>query len=483
MTLRETHLAEIPRSSVPTACVFHPDREELNELVSVLAEIGYEAVGTCDPDEALSLCRRGMCRVILADVGVPGRNEHAFLDQVMQCDPGVRVIIVSGSYTLESALEAIRRGATDFLPKPVDQTRLKRTLDEVSTLYDQRRRVRALEEALLNDLEFHGIVGKSPTMLEVFDFARKIARHYTNVLFVGPTGSGKEVVAKALHQISPVSQQRLALCNCSALVDSLLESQLFGHIRGAFTGATETRPGLFEYANGGTVFLDEIGETSLAMQAKLLRVIQNREIQRVGSPEVRHVNVRIIAATNRDLRTEVMEGRFRKDLFYRLSSIQIRIPSLAERLDDIPLLIHFFLKKYNRTYDKNIAGLTRRAQALLLQHSWPGNVRELENVISTACLTTIGDFIDIHDLPEQFQRVRSGDDFASDRNWRPLQLDTICQQHVQRVLELCRGNRVRASEILGISRTSLYRYLKAAMPGDPGSTVSGHTHGLAQSHA
>jgi len=267
------------------------------------------------------------------------------------------------------------------LPKPIDRAHLKKTLDDAAKLYDQRRRVRVLEEQLLRDLEFHGIVGKSPAMLEVFDFARKVARHYTNVLLAGATGSGKELVARAIHQLSPVGQQKLAVCNCSALVDTLLESQLFGHMRGAFTGATDTRPGLFEYANGGTVFLDEVGEMSLAMQAKVLRVIQNREIQRVGSPEVRQVNVRLIAATNRDLRAEVLSGRFREDLFYRLSSIQIRIPSLAERLEDIPLLVQFLLHKYNAAYGKHIAGLTRRAQTVLLQHSWPGNVRELENVI------------------------------------------------------------------------------------------------------
>jgi transcriptional regulator with PAS, ATPase and Fis domain len=277
-------------------------------------------------------------------------------------------------------------------------------------------------------------------------------------LLIGPTGTGKELVARAIHQISPVSQQRLAICNCSAMVDSLLESQLFGHMRGSFTGATDTRPGLFEYANGGTVFLDEVGETSLPMQAKLLRVIQNREIQRVGSPQVMQVNVRLIAATNRDLRTEVLAGRFREDLFYRLSSIQIRIPSLAERLEDIPLLVQFFLKKYNEAYGKNIAGLTRRVQTVLLQHAWPGNVRELENVISSASITATGDFIDISDLPEQLQRrgPRGGDE----EEWRPLSLEEVRKVHIQRVLGMCQGNRLRAAQILGIGRTSLYRYLK-----------------------
>src|SRR6202166_4322231 len=184
-------------------------------------------------------------------------------------------------------------------------------------------------------------------MVEVFEMVRKVARHYTNILLIGATGAGKELIAKAIHQMSPANLQKLAVCNCSAMVDTLLESQLFGHMRGSFTGATDTRPGLFEYANNGTVFLDEVGETSLAMQAKLLRVIQNREIQRVGSPEVRQINVRLIAATNRDLRTEVLAWRFRAALFYRLSSIQIRVPSLTERLEDIPLLVQFFLKKYN----------------------------------------------------------------------------------------------------------------------------------------
>src|SRR5258707_1314576 len=446
-----------PRSAL-TPCILDDDPAQLEMLSAVIADMGYEAITTSDPEEALRLVKNGQCRLVLVDVHMPAIDGYEFLDRATRSDPGVHTILMSGDYTLDSALEAIRRGASDFLPKPIDRVRLKRSLDDVAAVHDQRRRVRALEEQLLKDLEFHGIVGKSPAMLEVFDFTRKVARHYTNVLLVGPTGAGKELVARAIHQISPVGQQRLAVCNCSAMVDTLLESQLFGHVCGAFTGATDTRQGLFEYANGGTVFLDEVGETSLPMQAKLLRVIQNREIQRVGSPEVKQVNVRLIAATNRDLRAEVLSGRFREDLFYRLSSIQIRIPSLAERLEDIPLLVQFFLKKYNDSYGKNIAGLTRRTQTVLLQPPWPGNGRELENVISTACITATGDFIDISDLPEHLQHRNTR--LAGDEDWRPLSLEEVRKVHIQKVLQMCNGNRLRAAQILGIGRTSLYRYLK-----------------------
>src|SRR5580704_6555497 len=439
-----------------TPCILDDDPVQLEILSAAIAEMGYEPFPTHDPEEVLKLVKYGRCRLVLVAARMPAMDGYEFLDRALRSDPGVHVILMAREYTLESALEATRRGASDFLPKPVDRAHLRKTLDDVAALYDQRRRVKALEEQLLKDLEFHGIVGKSPVMMEVFDFARKVARHYTNVLLVGPTGTGKELIARAIHKISPVGPQKLAVCNCSAMTDSLLESQLFGHERGSFTGATETRPGLFEYANGGTVFLDEVVETSPAMQAKLLRVIQNREVQRVGSPEVRQINVRLIAATNRDLHAEVLAGHFRQDLFYRLNSIQIRIPPLKHRLEDIPLLVQCFLKRCNEAYGKNVSGVTRRAQKVLFRHSWPGNVRELENVISSACISATSEFIDLADLPQHLQQrtVMAEDD------WKPMLLDDVCELHIKRVMEMCNNNRLQAAQILGIGRSSLYRHFK-----------------------
>ena len=454
-----------------TPFILDDDQDMVDMLQKMVESMGYAVFGTTHAEEVLEHVRLGDCRVAICDLRMPGMDGMAFLDQALKIDPGVQVILVTGHNSLDSAIEAVKHGAYDYLPRPVERVRLKRTLDELAEVFTQRKRVRQLEEQLLKDLEFHGIVGKSPAMLEVFDQARKVARHYTNVLLSGQTGVGKELVALAIHQLSPVSNHRLAVCNCSALVDTLLESQLFGHVRGAFTGATDTRPGLFEYADGGTVFLDEVGEMSLPMQVKLLRVIQNREIQRVGSPEVRHVEVRLIAATNRDIRAEVLAGRFREDLFYRLSTIQIRVPSLAERLEDIPLLLHFFLKKYNEAYGKKISGLTRRAQTLLLQHSWPGNVRELENVISSACINATTDFVDIADLPEHLQKP-GGHGGKGAETWLPLSLDEVRQVHIRRVLEMCQGNRVRAAQLLGIGRTSLYRYLKRSPRPKTGATAA-----------
>jgi DNA-binding NtrC family response regulator len=457
------------RQPIVDICVVDNDVATVEMLCETLTSFGYRCFGTADPYEGLRYVGKGKGRIVLYDMKMPTMDGLAFLKEALHQDPGVYVILTTGFYSIDSAIEAIKHGAYDCLPKPLEGHRLKKTIDDLVEQFGRRRRIHDLEQRLVSDLEFHGIVSRSPAMIDVFEMARKISRHYVNVLLVGPTGSGKELVAHAIHQMSPVASQRFAICSCSAIIETLLESQLFGHMRGAFTGATETRAGVFEYANGGTVFLDDVGEASPTMQAKLLRLIQSREIQRVGSPEVRRVDVRVIAATNRDLRGEVAAGTFREDLFSRLSTIQICVPSLAQRLEDLPALITFFIKKYNAANGKQIQGLTRRAQAVLLQHPWPGNVWELENVISSASLVAPNDFIDVHDLPEDVQKPERTE--APAKSWLPIPLEAVRRDHIERVLDLCSGNRVRAAQMLGIGRTSLYRYLKREGRVRPGAGI------------
>jgi DNA-binding NtrC family response regulator len=300
------------------------------------------------------------------------------------------------------------------------------------------------------------MVGRSPLMLDVFAKIRRVAPHFRTVLVTGPTGTGKELVAQALHRHSQSARGNFVVCNCSALVQNLVESELFGHVRGAFTGAAQDKAGMFEHADGGVIFLDEIGELSLEAQAKLLRVVQDHRVQRVGSLTPREVDVRVIAATHRNLQTMVQEGRFREDLYYRLAVVEIALPMLASRREDLPLLERHFLEHFASEYNKPIAGLTRRAQARMAAYPWPGNIRELENVLGNACMMTDGNLIDIADLPERFHR-QIGEGLYADDTFLPL--EEVERRHVLSVLERVGGNKARAAEVLKIGRATIYEIL------------------------
>jgi len=293
-------------------------------------------------------------------------------------------------------------------------------------------------------------------MMEVFAKIRRIAPHFRTVLVTGATGTGKELAALALHCLSPATRGKFVVCNCSTLVENLVESELFGYVRGAFTGAIQDKPGLFEHADGGTILLDEIGELSPAAQAKLLRVLQNRQVQRVGSLVPRNIDVRVVAATHRNLKAMVREGQFREDLYYRLAVAEITLPTLANRREDLPLLERYFIDKFAAEYRRPIRGLVRRAQTRLATYPWPGNIRELENVIANACMMVDGTLIDIDDLPERFRGPLTAKALMDEKC---LSLEEVQRSHVTQVLEGVGGNKVRAAEILGISRATIYNLL------------------------
>jgi transcriptional regulator with PAS, ATPase and Fis domain len=315
-------------------------------------------------------------------------------------------------------------------------------------------------------------------MLELYTRIRRIAPHFRAALVTGATGTGKELVAKALHRLNPSASGSFVASNCSAVVETLVESEMFGYVKGAFTGAAQDRAGLFEHANGGTLFLDEIGDMPLPTQAKLLRVLETQEVQRVGSPAAHPVNVRIVAATHRNLRALIEEGRFREDLYYRLSMVEIKLPPLAARAEDIPLLVRHFLEQFAAQYGKPMATVTRRARAILSHYFWPGNVRELQNVIGHACMMAQENTIDVADLPEY---LRHQDPAAMARDEELLPLHEAERRYSYRVLERTQGNKRQAAEILGISRSTLYRLL-----GDGGDemkdTVPGSMDGFGDRH-
>ena len=423
-------------------------------LSNAVAQPGLEVLTASDPEEGLDLFRNRRPQIVLTDLMMPRMNGIEVLERIMEVDPTTDVILMSAHYSTESAVEAVKKGASDYLNKPVSIGPLRERVGKLVEEVRKRQRALQLEDELRANSEFEGIVGRSPQMWEMFWRIRRVAPHYRVLLITGETGTGKDLVARALHRLSPVASGRYVVLNCSAIVETLFESELFGHAKGAFTGATYDKPGLFEHAHGGTLFLDEIGDMPLGTQAKLLRVLQNQEVQRVGALSGRKVDVRVVAATNRDLRVEVDEKRFREDLYYRLSMVEIQAPRLAERKEDLPLLQRHFVTRFATQYKKEIRGITHRAQIRLSRHSWPGNVRELENVIGHAAMMTMGDMVDAQDLPPYLQASSEHADPATE-SVPASTLAEVERAHIIRVLRETGGVVSTAATRLGVPRTTL----------------------------
>ena len=432
------------------------DRVTLAIFKSALAGLGLQIFTATNPESALEMVKSEHPQIVLLDLVLPEVVGFDLLDRILAIDPSTDVVLTTAHYSTDSAVEAIQRGASDYLNKPVAIDRLQQRVGTLVNDWRRRTRGQRLDEELLDAYRFEGIIGRSPLMREVFAKMRRVGPHFQTVLLTGQTGTGKELAAHALHGLSPHSNGPFVVCNCAAIPENLVESELFGHMRGSFTGAHQDKAGVFEHAHSGTLFLDEIGELPLAAQAKLLRAIQHQEIQRVGAPSTKRVTVKIVAATNVDLLIAVERRRFREDLFFRLSMVEIHLPPLADRRDDLPLLMSFFVKMYATRYNKPVRGFSRRAEGVLARYHWPGNVRELENLVGYSCMMADGELIEVEHLPD---RVKNAPRLEFSGDAPLISLEVMQRLHARRVLAAVKGNKVKASEILGISRATLYRLI------------------------
>jgi two-component system response regulator HydG len=455
------------------------DEQGILDVVSRFAQrAGYDAVTYASGREAIAQLQTRRADLVMVDLRMPDLGGLDVLRAIREIDPRCQAVLMTGYASVETAVEAIKLGASDYLSKPLDFARLEQLLVGLRDDLERRRNLLSIEGDVARRLEFCGMIGRGPVMQELFGMIRRLAPHIRTALITGETGTGKELVARALHSMGPRRDRRFVTVNCSAVVETLFESELFGHVRGAFTGATDNKQGLFELADNGTLFLDEIGELPLTVQAKLLRVLEVGDVHRVGSLEPRRVNVHVLAATNRDLRAEVAAGRFRSDLYYRLNIVEVKLPALRDRREDIPYLTAAFVRETSERLQKSLAGLTPGAERVLGMAAWDGNVRELRNVIERACIMADGEFITERELsvsmpmlPYATARPVLGAPLAAepapaDRTSPDDLLVTVEREHIQRALVRARGNKKAAARMLGLSRRALYRRLERLDLGD-----------------
>ena len=448
------------------------DEQGILDVVGRFARrAGFDVVACSGGQEAIAQMQVRRADLVMVDLRMPDVGGLDVLRAIRETDPHCQAVLMTGFASVDTAVEAIKLGATDYLSKPLDFARLEQLLTGVREELERRRSLLSMEGDLARRLEFAGMIGRGPVMQELFGMIRRLAPHVRTALITGETGTGKELVARALHKTGPRRDRRFVTVNCSAVVETLFESELFGHVRGAFTGATENKPGFFELADGGTLFLDEIGELPLTVQAKLLRVLELGEVHRVGSLEPRRVNVHVLAATNRDLRAEVASGRFRSDLYYRLNIVEVKLPPLRDRREDIPYLTAAFVRDTSDRLQKPLLGLTPGVERMLTAAQWDGNVRELRNVIERACILTDGDFITERELASSLPvagpaaaapviPAAGSQAFVPAASPESDLLVNVERDHIQRALVRANGNKKAAAKMLGLSRRALYRRLE-----------------------
>ncbi|MGZ3591796.1 MAG: sigma-54-dependent transcriptional regulator, partial [Thermodesulfobacteriota bacterium] len=434
------------------------DRVTIELLNEVLSQEGYEVSTALSGEEAIAQGIDNVFDIVITDVRMGAKDGMEVLRFFKRNAPETTVIMITAFGSIETAIEAIREGAFDYISKPFKLDEIKFTLRRA---LEQRRLIQEnkyYRQELLDKYQFKNVIGRTPQMFQVYKTIAKVADTRSTVLLSGERGTGKELIARSIHYNSQRNNRPFIPVDCASLVETLVESELFGHVRGAFTGASSAKRGLFEEADGGTLFLDEVGNLSLLMQSKLLRFLQEHEIKRVGGTESIKVDVRVIAATNQPLEPLVKNGRFREDLFDRLNVVTIILPPLRERKEDIPLLANHFLRKFSEENHKNISHISPEALEIITQYSWPGNVRELEHVVERSVILSIHPIILPEDLPKKmFEEMKGPEAQISDE---PLSLRELEKRYVMKVLERTGGNKKKASEILGIDRATLYRILE-----------------------